>query len=171
MEIKIPIKADFVDAGGKPLTQSLFLEVAYSDKAVYSLKENHCMYEGKLYPSLKRLYLEMEDPTEYDFATKYLLGFKHWKRLYENRLIGRHIDEWREELEMKLRSKAVKHMLASAAEGNYQAAKWFADRGWGNKGAGRPSKQDIEREKKFQARVDSEYGADVVRLFGTENVA
>ena len=171
MEIKIPTKADLVDNGGKPLTQSLFLEIAYSDKAVYSLKEYHCEHEGKTYPSLKLLYLEMEDPTEYDFAMKYLLGFKHWKRLYENKLIGRHIDEWREELEMKLRSRAVKHMLTSAAEGNYQAAKWFADRGWTNKGAGRPSKLDIEREKKFQANVDKEYGADVFRLFGTENVA
>lgn len=171
MEIKIPKKADLVDNGGKPLTQSLFLEVAYSDKAVYTLKGDHCEYEGKMFPSLKRLYIEMEDPTEYEFATEYLLGYKHWKRICENKLILRHIEEWREELEVKLRSRAVKHMLLAAKEGNYQAAKWFADRGWSNKGAGRPTKADIDREKKFQARVDSEYGSDVIRLFGTEQVA
>lgn len=170
MELKIPIKADLVDNSGKPLTQSLFLEISYNDKAVYSLKEDHCEWEGKTYPSLKKLYLEMSDPTEYGFATKYLLGYKHWKRMCENKLLLKHIEEWREELEMKLRSQAVRSMLQSAEQGNYQSAKWFADRGWANKGAGRPSKAEIEREKKFQARVDNEYGSDVVRLFGTGGV-
>ena len=170
MDLKLPTKADLVDTAGKPITQSLFLEITYNEHAVYSLKEDHCEWEGKMYPSLKRLYLEMEDPTEYEFATKYLLGYKHWKRICENKILAKHVEEWREELEMKLRSKAVKHMLESAKSGNYQAAKWFADRGWSNKGAGRPSKEDIEREKKFQARVDSEYGDDVVRLFGTGHV-
>ncbi|HET8689243.1 MAG TPA: hypothetical protein VFM18_21740 [Methanosarcina sp.] len=170
MDLKLPIKADLVDNAGKPLTQSLFLELTYNEKAVYSLKEDHCEWEGKIYPSLKRLYLEIEDPTEYEFATKYLLGYKHWKRICENKQLIRHVEEWREELEMKLRSKAVKNMLLSAQEGNYQAAKWFADRGWSNKGAGRPTKADVEREKKFQARVDSEFSADVFRLFNTEKV-
>lgn len=170
MDIKIPTKAELVDNGGKPITQSLFLEISYNEHAVYSLKEDHCEWEGRMFPSLKRLYLEMEDPTEYEFATKYLLGYKHWKRICENKQLAKHIDEWREELEMKLRSKAVRNMLTSAKAGNYQAAKWFADRGWATKGAGRPSKLDIEREKQFQARTDSEYGADIHRLFGTGNV-
>lgn len=166
MEITLPTKAEMLDSAGKPLTQSLFLEFCYNENAVYTIKEDHWEKEGKIYPSLKRLYIEMEDPTEYEFATKYLLGYRHWKRLCENKMIYKHIQEWQEELEMKLRSKAVKNMLASAAMGNYQAAKWFADRGWSNKGAGRPSKLDIEKEKAFQTRVSNEYGADIVRLFG-----
>lgn len=170
MEIVIPTKADLVDNAGKPLTQSLFLEITYNEKAVYSLKEDHWEWEGKTYPSLKRLYLEMEDPTEYEFATKYLLGYKHWKRICENKLLSRHVAEWREELEMRLRSKAVKHMLESASAGNYQAAKWFADRGWATRGAGRPSKEEIEREKKFQSRIDEEYQGDIIRMFPTEKV-
>lgn len=166
MELNLPSREDLLDSAGKPLTQSLFLEITYNERSVYSLKEDHCVWNGKVYPSLKKLYLEAEDPTEYDFATKYLLGYKHWKRICENKVLLKQIEEWREELEMKLRSKAVKNMLTSAKEGNYQAAKWFADRGWMNNGAGRPSKLDIEKEKKFQARVSDEYGADVVRLFG-----
>lgn len=160
-----------VDGQGKPVTQSLFLEMGYSEYSIYTLKEVDHEYQGVVYPSLKKLYLEEEDPTEYEFATKYLLGYKHWKRLCANRMLQPHIEEWREELEMKLRSKAVKDMLTSAKGGNYQAAKWFADRGWATRAAGRPSKEEVQREKEFQARTDKEYGSDIVRLFGTGNVA
>src|SRR5574337_902614 len=80
-------KKKMLDGGGKPLTQSLFLEIGYTEQSIYTLKEEDYMYEGKLYPSLKRLYLEMEDLTEYEFANTYLLGWKHWKRLCENKLI------------------------------------------------------------------------------------
>lgn len=158
-------KTKLVDGQGKPLTQSLFLEIGYTDFSVYTLKDQDYEYNGKVYPSLKRLYLEMEDPTEYEFANECLLGWKHWIRLCENKQIAKHIDEWRAELEYKLRSKAVRMMLSSAKEGNYQAAKWFADRGWSNKGAGRPSKADVEHEKQVQARLGEEYSEDVVRLF------
>lgn len=158
-------KSRLVDGQGKPLTQSLFLEIGYTDFSVYTLKDIDYEYNGNTYPSLKRLYLEMEDPTEYEFANTHLLGWKHWQRLCENKQIAKHIDEWRLELEYKLRSKAVKMMLNSAHSGNYQAAKWFADRGWSNRGAGRPSKEDIERNKAIEVRIADEYNDDVVRLF------
>jgi hypothetical protein len=158
-------KEIMLDSMNKPITQSLFLELGYTDFSVYTLKDNDYEYKGKVYPSLKRLYLEMADPTEYEFAVTYLIGWRHWKRICENKQIRVYIDEWREELEMKLRSEGVKHAMQSAKLGGFQAAKWLADRGWSNKGAGRPSKEDVEGEKKFQARMDSEYGADVLRLF------
>lgn len=160
-------RAKLQDIMGKPLTQSLFLEIGYNTEfAVYTLKDDDHVYEGKIYPSLKKLYLEMEDPTEYEFATTYLLGWRHWKRLCENKAIRKFIDEWREELELKLRCRGVKATIESAANGNFNAAKWLADRGWELRGAGRPSKEDVEREKKFQARASEEYSGDVVRLFG-----
>lgn len=158
-------RSKLTDSHGKMLTQSLFLEIGYTEFSVYTLKDQDHEHNGITYPSLKRLYLEMEDPTEYEFANTYLLGWKHWLRLCENKQIAKHIDEWRAELEYKLRSKAVKMMLTSANAGNYQAAKWFADRGWSNKGAGRPSKMDVEHEKQVQARLEGEYTDDVVRLF------
>lgn len=164
MNVVLPKKAAFVDTLGKPLTQSLFLELGYQDAAVYTLKEDHYEYNGKLFPSLKRLYIEEEDPLEYDFASKYLLGFRHWQRLCGNRVIRKYIEEWRNELEYRLRSKGVKQLLLSAKEGNYQAAKFFVDRGWDKRIAGRPSKDDIEKEKEIQNRIDKEYGADIVRL-------
>lgn len=153
------------DAMGKPITQSLFLEIGYTDQAVYTLKDQDHEHNGNYYPSLKRLYLECADPTEYEFATTYLLGWKHWLRLCENKMVRKHIDEWREELEVKLRSRGVKNVLESAKSGNYQAARWLADRGWDTRGAGRPSKADVEKEQRVQAAMSGEYEADVVRLF------
>src|SRR5574343_1660601 len=107
MEIKLPTRADLVDNTGKPLTQSLFLETGYSIFAVYSLKDDHYTYNGKLYPSLKKLFIEMEDPMEYDFANQYLLGWKHWQRMNANKMLRTHFDEWREELEYRLRCKGI----------------------------------------------------------------
>lgn len=157
------------DAMGRPMTQSLFLEIGYVEAAVYSLKDQDHEYNGKYYPSLKRLYLETADPTEYEFATTFLLGWKHWLRLCENKAIRSHIDEWRVELEVKLRSKGVKAAMSQAMAGNYAAAKWMADKGWDVRGKGRPSKDEIEHEKKVQAKMTNEYEADVIRLLPKVN--
>lgn len=166
MELILPTREQMQDNMGRPLTQGMFLEVGYGEFAVYTLKEQDHEHNGKLYPSLKRLYLECADPTEYEFATTHLLGWKHWLRLCENKLLRAHIDEWRDELEIKLRSTAIKHIIQTSTGplGNVQASKWVADRGWAVRGAGRPSKADVEREKKIQAGISDEYSADIVRL-------
>lgn len=157
-------KSNLIDNNGRPLTQSLFLEVGYSDYAVFTFKDDDHEYKGKVYPSLKKIYLAEEDPTEYDFANNHLLGWNHWMRLCENKLIRKEIDEWREELEYKLRARGVKEMIRLAPE-SYQAAKWLADRGWATRAAGRPSKAEINNEKEFQSRIRNEYEGDVIRMF------
>ena len=159
-------KSKLRDSRGRPLTQSLFLEVGYNTEfAVYTLKDDDHEYEGKVYPSLKKLYLAHEDPTEYDFACTYLLGWQHWQRIVRNRVFSKTIEEWREELELKVRSQAVREILIqSASDKGFQAAKWIADKGWDKRTAGRPSNADIERETKVQAKINEEYNADVVRL-------
>lgn len=158
------------DSTGRPLTQGLFLEIGYGDAAVFTLKEQDHELNGKTYFSLKRLYLNTNDPTEYDFATTYLLGWKHWLRLCENKALRAHIDEWREELEIKLRSQGVKQIILQATGplASVQAAKWVADRGWAVRGAGRPTKAEVERERKVQAGMTDEYSADVLRLIKKE---
>lgn len=157
-------KSKMVDSMGRPITQSLFLEVGYTDMAIFTLKENDYEYNGVIYPSLKKLYLEMGDVTEYEFANTFLLGWQHWKRICENKVIRKYIDEWREELEYKVRSKSVKALLVAAESGNYQAAKFFVDKGWDKRAAGRPSKAEIAREKEIQSKIADEYSADIVRL-------
>lgn len=154
-------------SNGAPITQSLFLELGYSDFAVFTLKEEDYKHKGKTYPSLKRLYVEMEDVGEYEFATTYLLGWPHWKRLCENKQIAKHIEIWREELEIKLRSRAIKTLVAKTqTETGVNAAKWVAEKGWSKGVVGRPNKQESEKEKRIQDALDVDYASDLLRATG-----
>src|SRR6478735_5501682 len=77
-----------LDSGNRPITQSMFLEMNYGPEAIYSLKDNHHVHHSLgFFPSLKKLYLDEADPTEYGFATKYLLGWKHWLRMQNNKAL------------------------------------------------------------------------------------
>lgn len=163
-----PLREQLLDSSDRPLTQMLFLETTYSDNAIYTLKDVDYEYKGKLYPSIKRLYLEMEDPVEFDFATKYFLGVSHWNRIYANKLLKPHIDQWRFELELKLRSRAFKQLQKQAVKGSYQAIKWFADKGWDLRTAGRPSKEEVEKETKIQQSIASEFSEDYGRLMAVK---
>lgn len=159
-------KSKLKDGRGHPLTQSLFIEIGYNTEfAVYTLDDEDKDYNGITYPSLKKLYLNHEDPIEYDFANTYLLGWKHWQRLNANKVLRVHFEEWREELELKLRSQGVQDVINLIAEDkSFQAAKWLADKGWDKRPAGRPSKAEIEKEKAMQARINNEFADDVARL-------
>lgn len=159
-------KSKLRDSNGSPLTQSLFLEIGYTDYAVYTLKPDDYDYKGKLYYSLKRLYLEMEDPTEYEVASRCFLDWSHWKRVTANKLILPHVEAWREELEIKVRSRAVKDImnLCATESGSYQAAKWLADRGWDKRAAGRPSKEELAKRAAIADAIEGEFSADVKRM-------
>lgn len=157
-------KSVLKDKMGRPLTQSLFLELGYNAYAVYTLQDQDHTYKGRVYPSLKRLYLECGDPTEYEFATTHLLGWKHWERICANKRILEEIVEWRAELEVKLRSEGVRNAIQHAQGGTFQAAKWLADRGWDKRAAGRPTKEEKERDDKFDEIAKDEFGEDIARL-------
>jgi len=159
-------KSKLIDTMGRPLTQSLFLECGYNVQyAIFTFNDNDKTYDGRVYPSLKKLYLECEDPTEYQFSRKHLLGWSHWKRLNENKMLREHFDEWRDELEIAMRSDAVQAIRDMTADGtNFQAAKWLADRGWDKRGAGRPSKAEVERENRIRDAIGGELDADVLRM-------
>lgn len=155
-------KTKFKDSMGRALTQSLFLEPNYNtDFAVYTLSGEDKEFKGKTYPSLKRLYLEMSDPIEYEFATTYLIDWAHWQRLCSNQIIVKHIDEWRTELELKLTSEAFRTIL-DQSEDNYQAAKFLAERGWQKRGAGRP-KKDASTQA-IEDHLETEFNSDVIRM-------
>ena len=162
-------KKRLVDSQGRPLTQSLFLEIGYEeDKAVFTFKDDDHEYKGNTYISLKKRFLQMEDLIEYDFAKTWLLGWSHWQRLNKNKLLAKHFAEWREELDLSIRSQAVRDIISmSADEGKgFQAAKYLAEKGWEKRGVGRPNKNEKLKEERLQAKLDEEFSGDVVRLLG-----
>lgn len=159
-------KSRFKDDRGRFIVQGLFLEDRYNtDIAVYTYADEDKDYKGTIYPSLKRLYLEHADPVEYDFATTNLAGWNHWERLCKNSIVSKHIEEWRNELSLKLASEGVQTMLELATDGkSYQAAKYLADRQWDKGKRGRPSNEEVEGYIKKEAEKTSEFDNDLLML-------
>jgi hypothetical protein len=160
-------KEQLKDNLGRPLTQGLFLEIGYKTEfSVFTLNDEDKTYNGKIYPSLKKLFLTVADPTEYEFARTCLLGWNHWKRLNANKQLEPYFQDWREELEVLLRSEGVRNLmdLTSSEGGNFQAAKWMAEKGWDKKTVGRPSKYQKEREDRISDRIADELNDTVVRM-------
>lgn len=149
-----------------PLTQSLFLEHQWDkEKAIFTLRDYDVEHDGKTYVSLKRLYLEAEDPVEYFFATEYLLGWNHWKKMEKNKWLSKHIEEWRAELSLKIRSEAIRSIQDKAAEPNgYQAAKFLAERGWDRGSVGRPKKDMTDAQKAEDDALMEEFNADIKQI-------
>ena len=167
----------YKDSMGKFRTHSLFWEYKSKKTAhlppVFTLKDNDHTFNENTYISMRRLYLEVGDPSEYNFAMEVLGSWAHWKRLVNNKILRPYIDAWREELELKLRSEAVLAVRTisndKSSKGRLSAAKWIADRGW-EKTRGRPTKDEVTRERKIVAGIHDELDEDYDRLFGTNSI-
>lgn len=168
MEEFTPNKSKMKAVKGQYLTQSLFVEIGYDyDTAIYSLKDEDMVHEGKTYPSIKRLYLEAEDVTEYIFATKYFINWEHWERICKNGLLAPHVQRWREDLARYLEAIGIQEVInAATTDNNFQAAKWLAEKGWTKeqRKAGRPSKTEVDRHIKEAQNQQDEYAEDFEKV-------
>jgi hypothetical protein len=169
----------FKNGSGAHLLKPIFYELDNAEKtfAVYTLKDYDHTVDGVTYPSLRRLYVELADPTEYTFALTYLDGWSHWKKLCEANWFKEHLREWREELEVKLRAAALLKIRETAAadkKESFQAQKFIVQGGWKSpeekEKVGRPSQAKIveEAEKLFKER--SVHDEDFDRLFPANTV-
>jgi len=147
-------------------TQSLFHEFrSMSDiEPIWTLKDED-VSEHKL-PSLRRLYLEISDPTEYAFAMEAFGSWKHWLKIKNSKALQPWMDDWAFELEVKMRSEALLTITEEAKGGrsSFNAAKYLANGDWKPSKRGRPTKEEIEGEKKIASRLDAEIGEDAQRL-------
>lgn len=161
-----------VNGKSKWFTKALFLEAEYkTDHAVFTLWDEDREYKGKTYYSLKKAYLEMEDPTEYEFATTYLGGWSHWLRICENEILIKHVEEWRNELELRIRAHGIRAMINEAKMGGRSqasAARWLAEKGFISKpskqSVGRPKKDETEREEAQKKELKESFKDDLQRL-------
>jgi len=146
---KNSFKSKFTNASGSYLTQGLF-DSFCNDSAIYTLRDADTDL-----PSLRKLYLEAEDPVEFDFAEKYLGSWKHWNMLCKAPFFKPHIEEWRTALEQKLRSRALRNLMDEASDpqnrGFVQANKLLLDKGYleddkPKRGRGRPKKEETKED-------------------------
>tara|TARA_Y100000034_G_scaffold136090_1_gene210747 strand:- start:1728 stop:2240 length:513 start_codon:yes stop_codon:yes gene_type:complete len=169
MTLKHPEYAGrFKDVMGRYRTQSLFREMSYGSKEdapdpLYTLKLVDP--QGEL-PSLYQLYLDCNDPTEYEFAIQAFGEWYHWAVISQLAWMEEHVEKWRAELEIKMRSEAVKVILeeTKSGKGKYNAAKFISDAGWRPKTKGRPSKEEIKRQTKIAAGIDAAITEDLERI-------
>lgn len=142
-------------------TKALFLEESYEnqDFVCFVLSPHHNTERG--IPSLYRLYLEMEDLEEFDFAETYFLGMHHWRKICECSWFKPHLKQMRADLEKKIKSRSLSRIISessnSESKNYFQALKYLADKGYKEKAEkGRPSKNEVDRAAKEHAEDKSE---------------
>ncbi len=156
------------DGLGRYRTMSLFREFYLQEKGqdpIWCLKDDDP--QGEL-PSLKKLYMEIADPTEYEFAMEAFGSWQHWLKIKAARAISKFVEDWPIELEVKIRSEGIRAVAEEVRNGKskFNAAKFLAKGEWKESSSkrGRPSKQEVERERKIAAKLDAEIGEDAERL-------
>jgi|TARA_R110000824_G_scaffold94543_2_gene228001 hypothetical protein len=154
------------DSRNRYRTMSLFREFYLNEiEPLWSLQDTDPQNE---LPSLKKLYIEISDPTEYEFAMQAFGSWKHWLKIKNSKAIKVFIEDWPLELEVKLRSEGIKGVIKEAESGKakFNAAKFLANADWRSTTSkrGRPSKEEVERERKIAAKLDSEFSQDAERI-------
>lgn len=146
-------------------TESLFrdpVSKSYNPKyAVYYLNRDKSDDD---FISLKEVYLQLSDPTEYEFAMLCFKSVRHFKHMETLSWFSVRLNEWRDELSAKLRSTAVRSIERLAKDSSvapaarFSALKWLADSGYASrsssKGAGRPKKVVSEPDESAAVSTD-----------------
>ena len=144
-------------------------DISEDSQPVFTIKDDDWVREGKTYYSLKKIYFSYNHIPgyEYEFAKDVFNDWDHWNMLVNSGdYVREHIEAWREEMAILIQSKAFSSLTKVAMyEGSKgtPAAKFLADRGWEVK-RGRPSKDEVTRERKIAAGVEKEVKEDMARL-------
>lgn len=139
------------DSLGRYRTTSLFWEHRSPHYPyLWVLGEEDVEKDGKVVPSLKRLYLSYDHIPgfEYEFVQDLFGSWEHWQRLLESPEVSSHIQRWRDELEIKNRTKQFRLLMKSAEQGDMAAAKFLVDKLDPAPKRGRPSKAEKEMRLK-----------------------
>lgn len=162
------------DDSGRYRTQSLFWELRYGTEEklppIFTLKSEDLEKDGVNYISLKKIYMSYDHVPnfEYEFALAVFNSWDHWQRLANDShpKIKSEIKAWREELDIKLKAEGLKALIYASKDNDakgVQAAKYLAEKGYDTK-RGRPSKEEIERQRKIEANVKKELTDDMERI-------
>ena len=161
----------YKDKMGRYRTQSLFWEMRdESMEPIWCMKDYDLVKGDITYPSLKKLYMAYDHVpgAEYDFAMEHLGSWDHWIKLCNDTTpaIKDMIQAWRDEIDIRLKAKGIKSIIMHSLDNDpkgLQAAKYLVEKGYAKR-AGRPSKEEVERELKTDARAAKDRQADLERI-------
>lgn len=174
------LQSKMVSTNNRKATRGLFIETITEDvlelgniSPVFTYKDHNITKEVNgvetLLYSLKNIYFSYDHIPgfEYQFAKDVFNDWNHWVTITESSgMLGEQINSWREELTIKLQAKAFSSLYKTALfEGSKgtPAARFLADRGWEVK-RGRPTTEEVTRERKIAAGVEKEVAEDIERL-------
>lgn len=134
--------------------------------ALYTLKR----HDYKDCRSLYQLYMDLADLSEYSFANAYFEGWRHWEAIANSAWFSPYIDNWREELEVKVRATALATIVNQSKGTGKEAqtaARYIVERGWEKVSRGRPKKSpDILKEAERIAIEEQQIEDDSARISG-----
>ena len=159
-------------------TKVLFYELNGFDAsaAVYTLMDDDIEVDGHKLLSLRKAYIESRDPQEGIFASRYFYSYAHWMAVSELLNLREEVSEWRRELEMILKSEALKIIVREAEEdgkNSYEANKFLlTSKFWdkedktpkGEAKRGRPSKAEIAARLQEETDLEKRLKADMKRI-------
>lgn len=159
----------FKNNTGQHYLRPLFYEYDLASEksiAIYTLKDNDYTINGVTYPSLRRLYVNTGDLSEYRFAVSCLDGWSHWKKIRNANWFQPYYQDWREELEVSVMSQALLAVRLKADnpedKDNLSAARFLLSGQWVPKEKVGPRTKDKikqEAEKLFLKSndIDEDY--------------
>ena len=139
----------------------------YNRHIVLALFEEFQRTEYKPIWSLHRdwypIFMQTADPTEYETAMRLIGNWEHYTIIRNHPKIKVHMDKWAKEVEVKLRSEAVRAMFKhSTAPNGAAAAKWVAEGSFMNRMMSK--KADKQMEEQVREELADKVTADMERL-------
>jgi hypothetical protein len=150
------------------MTKSLFIETILREQVVKGIKPMYSLTGVKGFVDVHEMFVQSNDPTGYTFSIAAFDSWAHFQHLSSNcQWFQKHLAMWQSELEVKMRSDAIRS-LAVIADSDHRnasvtAMKYVAEKGWESK-RGRPSKAEIAKERKQHQQIKDDLKEDASRL-------
>ena len=155
----------YTDSMGRFHTKALFVETISKELLAKGITPVYTLNGDPAYNDIHKMFIASDDPTGYSFAIAAFDSWDHLQHLLKNcQWFRRHYDKWQNELEVKMRSEAIKNLVKQSKDSKGStAAKYVAEKGWEKK-RGRPSNEEVEKERKQQAMIRDELSQDADRI-------
>ena len=114
----------------------------------------------------RKRFVDTLDPTEYAGAVELVGSWTNWEKFKRNwpSFEKLYLQDWLEEIEIRLRSNAIRSLSQDALKGNTAASKFLAEGKYKEKKAGRPTKEQVERQTRIDANLEKQIANDLKRL-------
>lgn len=147
--------------GVKYVTKYMFLDQSpiEDEKALYSLQPWDRTKNGIYYPSIHRLYVDMGDLAEFEFANTFFGGYQHWLTVKSGTFFKEAYAAMVEELNAKVSSRSLQAMVNQMEEGTASQAtlKYLADKDYKGKApVGKPKRRQPPKKEGNVVQADFE---------------